>query len=253
VFLSVSNMSKAFGAEPVLDGVTFGVAKDETLAVLGRSGCGKTTLMKAIAGLTPPDAGAVVLDGQALDGLPPEKRGVVYLYQEPLLFPHLDVRGNVGFGLKLRGVAADEREERVEEMLAALELEGQGHKKTGQLSGGQRQRVAFGRALIVQPRLLLLDEPFGNLDAGTRAVMQGLFKRVAARYRITALLVTHDLKEALVMGDRVGTMSAGRLRVYDDLDAFVADPASGVADEVAFWSQIAPSGPPRSSSVDAEP
>jgi len=178
---------------------------------------------------------------------------VVYLYQEPLLFPHLDVRGNVGFGLKLRGVAADEREERVEEMLAALELEGQGHKKTGQLSGGQRQRVAFGRALIVQPRLLLLDEPFGNLDAGTRAVMQGLFKRVAARYRITALLVTHDLKEALVMGDRVGTMSAGRLRVYDDLDAFVADPASGVADEVAFWSQIAPSGPPRSSSVDAEP
>lgn len=243
MFLSVSGLTKSFGAEPVLDGVTFGVAEEETLAVLGRSGCGKTTLMKAIAGLTPPDAGSVVLDGEALDGLPPEKRGVVYLYQEPLLFPHLDVRGNVGFGLKLRGVAKDERERRVEEMLDALELAGQGHKRTGQLSGGQRQRVAFGRALIVQPRLLLLDEPFGALDAGTRTTMQALFKRVAARYRITSLLVTHDLKEALVMGDRVGTMAAGRLRVYDDLDAFVADPASGVADEVAFWRRVAPERP----------
>ena len=238
MFLTVTDLSKAYGRERVLDGVSFGVAAEETLAVLGRSGCGKTTLLKCIAGLAAPDGGSVGLGGERLDGLPPEKRGVVYLYQEPLLFPHLDVRGNVGFGLRLRDVPKAEREERVEAMLAALELEGQGHKRTGQLSGGQRQRVAFGRALIVQPRLLLLDEPFGNLDAGTRAAMQRLFTRVAAQYRITALLVTHDLKEALVMGDRVGTMAAGRLRVYDDRDAFVADPASGVADEVAFWTRL---------------
>jgi ABC-type Fe3+/spermidine/putrescine transport system ATPase subunit len=238
VFLSVSDLTKAYGGERVLDGATFGVVAHETLAVLGRSGCGKTTLMKVIAGLAPPDGGSVVLGGEPLDGLPPEKRGVVYLYQEPLLFPHLDVRGNVGFGLRLRGVPAAERAERVERMLADLELGGQGHKRPGQLSGGQRQRVAFGRALIVQPRLLLLDEPFGNLDAGTRAAMQTLFKRVARRYRITSLLVTHDLKEALVLGDRVALMNAGRLHVYDSPEAFAADPESGVADEVAFWSRL---------------
>lgn len=238
MFLSVSDLTKAYGDERVLDGVTFGVAAEETLAVLGRSGCGKTTLMKAIAGLVPPDGGSVALGGERLDGLPPEKRGVVYLYQEPLLFPHLDVRGNVGFGLRLRGVPAAERAERVERMLDDLELGGQDQKRPGQLSGGQRQRVAFGRALIVQPRLLLLDEPFGNLDAGTRAAMQTLFRRVARQYRITALLVTHDLKEALVLGDRVALMDAGRLHVYDSPEAFAADPESGVADEVAFWSHL---------------
>lgn len=237
--LRVRDLILGFGAEAVLNGVSLDVADGQTLAILGRSGCGKTTLLKAIAGLLTPGSGAIEVGGTSVLDLPPEKRGVVYLYQEPLLFPHLDVRGNVGFGLKLRRVPADEIRRRVDEMLAELDLETHATKRPTQLSGGQRQRVAFGRALIVQPRLLLLDEPFASLDAGTRSDMQRLFKRVAAQHATPALFVTHDLKEALLMGDRVGVMDAGRLRVYDSLDQFAADPDSGVADEVAFWSGVA--------------
>jgi putrescine transport system ATP-binding protein len=243
VFLSVRDLTLAFGAEPVLRGVSFGVGPHETLAVLGRSGCGKTTLLKVVAGLLAADAGTVWLDGRPLDGVPPERRGVVYLYQEPLLFPHLDVRGNVAFGLRLRGLPRAEVDARVEQMLAELDLADHAAKGPTQLSGGQRQRVAFGRALIVQPRLLLLDEPFASLDAGTRAAMQDLFRRVAAQHAIPALFVTHDLKEALRLGDRIAVMDAGRLRVYDSREAFAADPASGVAAEVAFWTGLG-AGPP---------
>ena len=242
--LTVTALAKSFGAERVFDGVTFALAERETLAVLGRSGSGKTTLLKCIAGLEDADAGTVALDGAPLDGLPPERRGVVYLYQEALLFPHLDVRGNVGFGLRLQGRPQPEIDARVDELLYSLELADQGHKRPTQLSGGQRQRVAFGRALAVRPRLLLLDEPFGALDTETRAAMQRLFTRVAAEHEITSVFVTHDLKEALLMGDRLGTMrpegGAGRLAVYDSPAAFAADPASGVADEAAFWRRVAP-------------
>ena len=244
-FLSVQALAKSFGAERVFDDVTFGLAERETLAVLGRSGSGKTTLLKCIAGLEAADGGSVTLAGAPLDDAPPERRGVVYLYQEALLFPHLDVRGNIGFGLALQKRPRAEIAARVDELVASLELGGQEHKRAGQLSGGQRQRVAFGRALAVRPRLLLLDEPFGALDTETRAAMQRLYTRVAAEHEITSLFVTHDLKEALLMGDRLGTMrpgtdGVGRLVVYDSPEAFAADPASGVADEAAFWRGIAP-------------
>src|ERR1700704_2850707 len=189
-------ISKAFGAEPVLADVSLAVDHHETVSVLGRSGSGKTTLLKIVAGLETADRGELRLDGRRLDGVPPQARGVVYLYQEPLLFPHLDVWENVAFGLRLRGVGGEELARRVQEMIASLELEDHARKRPHQLSGGQRQRVSFGRALIIQPALLLLDEPFGNLDAETRTGMQALFKRVAAAYRITSLFVTHDLKEA---------------------------------------------------------
>jgi len=238
MFLEMRGISKSFGSEPVLADVSLAVEHHETVSVLGRSGSGKTTLLKIVAGLETADRGELRLDGRRIDAVPPQARGVVYLYQEPLLFPHLDVWENVAFGLRLRGVGGEELDRRVREMIASLELEDHARKRPHQLSGGQRQRVSFGRALIIQPALLLLDEPFGNLDAETRAGMQALFKRVAAAYRITSLFVTHDLKEAILMGDRFAYLKAGRLRLFGDRESFAADPEIGVMNEVRFWESL---------------
>lgn len=236
MFLELDGIEKAFGGTPVLRGVSGGVEEGQTLSVLGRSGCGKTTLLKIIAGLEDADAGAIRLRGDDLAGQKPQARGTVYLYQEPLLFPHLNVTENVAFGLRLRG--AENVAERVEKMLADLGLAAHARKAPHQLSGGQKQRVAFGRAAIVSPALLLLDEPFANLDVAIRADMQRLFQRLAARYEITALFVTHNLKEALLMGDRLAHMREGRLKTYATREAFIEDPAAGVQDEIAFWNDL---------------
>ena len=237
-FLDVRGLSKAFGAEAVLDRVSFTLAERHTLSVLGRSGCGKTTLLKLLAGLHEPDEGAILRRGADIARVPVERRDVVYLYQEPLLFPHLSVFENVAFGLRLRGLAAERIERDVAHMLRSLDLADQRDKTATQLSGGQRQRVSFGRALIVNPSLLLLDEPFSSLDTETRAQMQALFKRVATEYAITAIFVTHDLKEALLMGDDLATIRGGRLKAYSSKRAFVLDPDSGVRPELDFWESL---------------
>lgn len=221
----------------MLHDITFSLDRCHTLAILGTSGCGKTTLLKIMAGLLEGEGG-IRVDGQDIRHLPPQARGVVYLYQEALLFPHLDVFENVAFGLRLRKQAESSIQEEVMNMLAALELEDQVRKMPGQLSGGQKQRVAFGRALIIRPRLLLLDEPFGNLDVETRATMQDLFKRLAAEQNITAVVVTHDLKEAVRMGDRWGYMTNGTLVHYDSLHTFTADERTGMQNEIQFWKNI---------------
>ncbi|MCB0635201.1 MAG: ATP-binding cassette domain-containing protein, partial [Lewinella sp.] len=148
------------------------------------------------------------------------------------------VFGNLAFGLRLRHAPEDQIRERVDQLLKDLELTEHARKAPAQLSGGQRQRVAFGRALIINPRVLLLDEPFGALDTLTRAGMQQLFKRMAREYAITALFVTHDLKEALLMGDRIAVMDRGRLHTYVSKQAFIEDPATGVGEEIAFWDGL---------------
>jgi ABC-type Fe3+/spermidine/putrescine transport system ATPase subunit len=237
-FLDVQGLSKSFGAEKVLEDATFTLAERQTLSVLGRSGCGKTTLLKLLAGLHEPDGGSILRRGADITRVPVERRDVVYLYQEPLLFPHLSVFDNVAFGLRLRHVEADRVQKDVTHMLESLDLLDQGDKAPHQLSGGQRQRVSFGRALIVSPSLLLLDEPFSSLDAETRTQMQVLFKRVAALYAITAIFVTHDLKEALIVGDAMATIRSGRLTAYGSKQAFVDDPESGVGSEVDFWESL---------------
>lgn len=228
-------MSQQFGPEQVLREISFTLERGRTLSILGRSGCGKTTLLKSIAGLHPLVQGRVRLGEREITTLPPERRGVVYLYQEPLLFPHLDVAGNVAFGLELRRLERGAISSAVEKMLDQLELGAHARKRPDQLSGGQRQRVAFGRALIVGPALLLLDEPFSALDRETRATMQQLFKRVVHQLGITALFVTHSLKEALLMGDAWGLLDEGRLTVFATRQQFIAAPQSGIAREVAFW------------------
>ena len=236
--LTVNNLTKAFGGQPVLRATSFALDRGEVLAVLGRSGCGKTTLLKILAGLDAPDSGAVLLDGHDLLPMPPNERQLVYLYQEPLLFPHLTVFENVAFGLRIRPVAPAEIKRRVAEMLAELDLGPHAHKAPHQLSGGQRQRVSFGRALIIRPRLLLLDEPFGNLDAQTRAEMQQLFLRVSRQHQITSLFVTHDSREALTVGTRFAYLDRGALTSFAGVREFVQDPRTNIAAELTFWESI---------------
>jgi len=247
--LEVRGIAKSFGGQAVLRGVDLALERERTLAILGRSGCGKTTLLKILAGLLPPDAGEIRLGGRDITRQPPERRSVLYLYQEPLLFPHLDVAENVAFGLRLRHprrsrlprlprLPEAEVARAVAAMLDELELAPEGRKMPHQLSGGQRQRAAFGRALIVNPALLLLDEPFSSLDGETRASMQRLFQRVAAAHSITAVFVTHSLKEAILMGDALAHLEGGSLRAYASKDEFLRDPASGVQDEVRFWAAL---------------
>ncbi len=236
--LCVRDLTVAFHAHRVLDRVRFTVPHGQVLAVNGTSGCGKTTLLRAVAGLLPVVTGSIRLAGTDITHMTAHRRGGIYLSQESLLFPHLTVFGNISFGLRLRHVQRRELHERVDAMLAQLDLRELASRFPGQLSGGQKQRVAFGRALIVEPPLLLLDEPFSSLDPDTRKAMQALFRKIATRHRITALFVTHDLRETLTVGDQLGVLKAGHLQTYRDRAAFSRDPETGVANEAAFWSGV---------------
>lgn len=239
MFLEVQNIVKSFGHEQVVKDLTFSLDAKKTLSILGKSGCGKTTMLKTIGGLVAPDSGCIRLKGEDITHKKPEKRNSVYLYQEDLLFPHLTAFENIAFGLRLKKIPDSIIKEQVQHMLSSLELGGQSQKMPNQLSGGQRQRVSFGRAIITNPSLLLLDEPFGSLDAGTRHRMQGLFKKLAEEFAITSLFVTHDLKEAVLMGDEIGFMQSGTLKVYTNKKDFISDPNTGVLDEIEFWGGLA--------------
>lgn len=238
--LKVTNIHKAFGAQVVLNGVSLSCASGETLGILGKSGCGKTTLLQIIAGLLSADQGEIGFGEESLRGVPPELRNTVYLNQQPLLFPHMTARGNLAFGLEIRGVGKREIEQRTMEMLESLGLMKEAHKYPAELSGGQRQRIAFGRALLVKPRVLLLDEPFASLDADTRSEMQALYLALVTAYGPAALFVTHDVKEALSVGQRFGRMADGKLQLYRERADFIADPETGIAREQAFWKTIQP-------------
>lgn len=240
MFLEVKNVVKSFQQEQVVKDLSFGLEAHKTLSILGKSGCGKTTMLKILGGLVKPDSGHILLNGNLIDEQSPSDRHIVYLYQEDLLFPHLTIFENIAFGLRLKKMPREEVNAKVENMVHSLELEGQESKMPHQLSGGQRQRVSFGRAIITNPSLLLLDEPFGSLDTGTRQRMQELFKKLAAEFRITSLFVTHDLKEAILMGDEIAYMRSGQLTVYPDKEGFIRDPATGVQDEIAFWGELLP-------------
>ncbi len=220
----------------MLDQVQLELEQGQILAILGKSGSGKTTLLKIIAGLLAADNGQIWLEGRAIEQLAPQQRAVVYMYQESLLFPHLNVFENIAFGLKLKPYDKFELQQKCDEMLAQLDLSAHRDKMPHQLSGGQKQRVAFGRAIIVQPKLLLLDEPFSNLDVDTRQQMQALFKDIALQYHISAVFVTHDLKEALQLGQQFGFMQQGKLETYANRQSFMDDEKTGVQKERSFWT-----------------
>lgn len=238
MLLRVEHLNKSFHSERVLSDLGFSLTEHHTLSIVGRSGCGKTTLMKIIAGILPCDSGEIYLQDNKINHVPAHQRNIVYLYQEPLLFPHLNVFENVAFGLRLRKQPEDLIQKKTNEMIHSLQLEDHTNKMPHQLSGGQKQRVSFGRALIINPALLLLDEPFGNLDADTRATMQEFLRSVVHQFQITSIFVTHDLKEAIVMADQIGTITNGTLQVFDDVNHFVADPKTGVQREIQFWDGL---------------
>ena len=226
--LSVSCLSKQFadGVLPVVNGLSFEVEEGETFALLGPSGCGKTTALRCIAGFETADNGSVTLGGVPLvdDGLavPPERRGVGFVFQDYALFPHLSVRENVTFGLK--GLAKAARVARADDVLRLVGLDGLGARKPHALSGGQQQRVALARAIAPRPRLLLLDEPFSNLDALLRQEMRERIRAVLKAEGTTALLVTHDQEEALSFADRVAVMQNGRIDQIGTPEAIYATP-----------------------------
>jgi len=214
------------------------VETGQSMSVLGRSGCGKTTLLKILAGLSSPDNGRVEIDGRDITDVPAHLRHVVYLAQEALLFPHLYVCDNIAFGLRVRKVPRKVINEEVEKMLLQLGLSDKMHSRPYELSGGERRRVSFGRSIIIKPAVLLLDEPFENLDPETRTDMQKLYKKLASDYNITSVFVAHNLKEAIMMGDTLSTLRSGKLHTYANLQSFTNDPISGVSEEITFWNQF---------------
>jgi len=196
-------------------------------ALLGPSGCGKTTMLRLLAGLAAPDSGGrVTFDGRDVTRLPAEKRGIGMVFQGYALFPNRDVAGNIGYGLEVRGVPLAERERRVAETLRLVRLEGLGTRRVDQLSGGQRQRVALARALAPAPGLLLLDEPFGALDARLREGLRTQLAVLLAELAVTAVFVTHDQAEAMALGSRIVVMEAGRIAQIGTPEEVYARPAS---------------------------
>ena len=238
MLLRVDHLNKSFHTDSVLSDLSFSVNEHHTLSIVGRSGCGKTTLLKIIAGLLQCNSGKILLQDRVMNDVPAHQRNIVYLYQETLLFPHLNVFENIAFGLRLRKQSEETIHQKVNQMIQSLHLQDHVQKMPNQLSGGQKQRVSFGRALIVNPLLLLLDEPFGNLDADTRTTMQEFFREVAKQFQITSIFVTHDLKEAMVMGDQIALMQKGSLEVFEDVQHFIQNPKTGVKREIEFWEGL---------------
>ncbi|ESS06315.1 MAG: ABC-type spermidine/putrescine transport system, ATPase component [uncultured archaeon A07HB70] len=211
--LELDDVSKSFGDEAVIDDLSLSVREGEILTLLGPSGCGKTTTLRLVAGLDRPDAGTVRLHGETVSGpeshVPPEDRGVGVVFQEFALFPHLTAAENVGFGLQDRPEA--EREARVAELLDLVGLADRGDAHPDELSGGQQQRVALARAIAPEPAVVLLDEPFSNLDVDLRVEMREEVRRILKTAGVTAVSVTHDQEEALSISDRVAVVNDGRI------------------------------------------
>jgi spermidine/putrescine transport system ATP-binding protein len=206
------SVSKRFGNTTAVDNLDLSVGKNEFFSLLGPSGCGKTTTLRMVAGFEQPTEGAVYLDGKPVDDVPPYERNVNTVFQSYALFEHLDVEGNVAFGLKRRRVADEELKSRVAEALELVQLTGREKAKPRELSGGQMQRVALARALVNRPAVLLLDEPLGALDLKLRKQMQVELKQIQREVGITFLYVTHDQEEALAMSDRIAVMDAGEVQ-----------------------------------------
>ncbi|MFC6835877.1 ABC transporter ATP-binding protein [Halomarina ordinaria] len=225
--LELDGVSKAFGDTTVVEDLDVTVHEGELLTLLGPSGCGKTTTLRLIAGLERPTSGTVRLNGETVSGdgfVPPEERDVGVVFQDFALFPHLTAAENIAFGL--RDLAGDERERRVANLLELVGLPDKGEAMPDELSGGQRQRVALARSLAPEPHLLLLDEPFSNLDVDLRVEMREEVRRILSEAGVTAVSVTHDQEEAMSISDRVAVISAGRLEQVDTPERVFQQPAS---------------------------
>ena len=213
-FLRLENLVKAFGANTVVKNVSLAFEKGEFISLLGPSGCGKTTILRMIAGFERPTSGQILVEGKDISPLPPNQRKIGMVFQAYALFPNMNVEDNVGFGLRIAGVPADERRARVEEMLKLIGLPGYGKRFPFEMSGGQQQRVALARALAPKPRMLLLDEPLSALDAKIRVSLRQEIRAIQRDLGITTVFVTHDQEEALSISDRIVVLSAGNVEQF---------------------------------------
>ena len=209
--ISIRRVTKRFGSFVALDNVSLAIPSGSLTALLGPSGSGKSTLLRVVAGLEQPDAGDVLISGEEATSLPPQKRGVGMVFQHYAAFKHLSVRKNIAFGLEIRKRPKAEVKKRVDELLQLVQIEGLAERYPSQLSGGQRQRMALARALAVEPKVLLLDEPFGALDARVRKELRTWLRRLHDEVHVTTVLVTHDQEEAMDVADRVVVMNQGQI------------------------------------------
>jgi putative spermidine/putrescine transport system ATP-binding protein len=226
-FLTLDRLMLAYGGSVAVDKLDLQVGRGELIALLGPSGCGKTTTMRAIAGLMEPAGGRIVLDGRDITRVPSNKREIGLVFQSYALFPHMSVYDNVAFGLRLRRVEAGELDRRVRAAVASVGLTGFETRIPKALSGGQQQRVALARSIVVEPRLLLLDEPLSNLDARLRLEMRSELRRLQRELGITMIYVTHDQAEALALADRIVVMRAGRIEQTGSPEEIYERPVSG--------------------------
>ena len=224
--IEVRRVSKTFGDFRALDDVTLSVPSGQLTALLGPSGGGKSTLLRVIAGLEEADAGEVIIDGVNATTLPAQKRNVGFVFQHYAAFKHMTVEKNIAFGLEIRKRPKDEVRERVRELLALVHLEQFGHRLPSELSGGQRQRMALARALAVEPSVLLLDEPFGALDANVRKELRDWLRRLHDEVHVTTVFVTHDQEEALEVADQIVVIHEGRIEQIGTPDDLYDRPAN---------------------------
>jgi ABC-type Fe3+/spermidine/putrescine transport system ATPase subunit len=242
-YLELENITKSYRGmkEPVLKSLDLFVEKGEILVLLGSSGCGKTTTLRIVAGLEQQDSGRVSIDGQVIDGLKPEKRPIAMVFQKSLLFQNMTVAENIGFAPRVnRSMKKKELARRVDEMLELMQLSGLGNKRATQISGGQEQRVSLARALITEPKLLLLDEPLSALDAGLRVTMREHVAMLNRTLGTTMLFVTHDQAEAVSLGHRIALMTEGQLVQCATPDEFYRHPATKDVATFFGWKNFLP-------------
>ena len=223
-FVSVQQLHKRYAGTPVFENIDCQIERGEFVTLLGPSGCGKSTLLRCIAGLTPVDSGRILLDGQDIVPLSPQKRGIGMVFQSYALFPNMTVEQNVAFGLRMQKVKTDESQARVREVLALVELGNFAGRYPHQLSGGQCQRVALARSLVTRPRLLLLDEPLSALDARIRKHLREQIRAIQRELGLTTIFVTHDQEEALTLSDRIFLMNQGRIVQSGDAETLYTAP-----------------------------
>ncbi|KPZ07498.1 MULTISPECIES: ABC transporter ATP-binding protein [Pseudomonas syringae group] len=223
-FVSIENLQKSYASTSVFSDINCRIAKGEFVTLLGPSGCGKSTLLRCIAGLTPVNSGRILLDGNDLVPLTPQKRNIGMVFQSYALFPNMTVEQNVAFGLRMQKVSTDDSERRVAEILRMVELHDFAKRYPHQLSGGQCQRVALARSLVTRPRLLLLDEPLSALDARIRKLLREQIRAIQRELGLTTIFVTHDQEEALTMSDRIFLMNQGRIVQSGDAETLYTAP-----------------------------
>ena len=238
--VSFRGVSRYFGAVRAVDNVDLDIRDGEFFAMLGPSGSGKTTCLRLIAGFEQPTGGDILIYGESAAGVPPYRRNVNTVFQSYALFPHMNVRDNVAFGLRVKGVGKAERHKAAEEALAMVELAGFGDRRAGELSGGQRQRVALARALVNKPKVLLLDEPLGALDLKLREQMQEELRSLQRALGLTFVFVTHDQEEALSMSDRVAVFADGRIQQVGTPQEIYRQPASRFVADFVGSSNVVP-------------